>query len=287
MKVKNNRIHLYPIYSVEEDAYIKNDFDVKCSYDIEDEFIVFSSKPNITNETIIELFIEEKVKIYFHIECSKTKYRYAEEIKYDSTSKVKIENVFLNGKIIVSFWIVTQDDLKDISFKKLNEFYDNTSYNIPVYSYIGYSPSYEFYVEKDKKEDANYSSIFRISKHYEDTVNYDPTDSAIIIYLPDDAYKSYFHLKGTAIMTKISMIILPVLVDLINDIKAGESNYESFSWYPILNSKVEEMGYDDGIQSDSFTDEDSIIIAQMVFKDLVVKSLEEIEQVYLNGDDDE
>ena len=287
MKVKTNRMHLYPIYSVSEKAYIDNDFDVQCSLVAESDNIIFTSKPIITNSSIIELLSQSKVKLFFHIECSKTKYRYAEVIPYDKDSKVLIENIYLNGKISISFWIVTQKNLENVSFTNLNSFYEDTKYNIPIYSYIGYSPTYEFYIEKDKEKSTNTTSIFRISKYNENSVIYEPTDNGIVIYLPEQAYESYYNLKGSAIMSKISMLIFPVLVDLINEIKIGDSGLESYLWYHILNSKIEENGYPGGFESTSFSDEDSIVLAQCIFDDLVVKSLEEIKSAFLNGGDDE
>jgi len=286
MRVKTNRFHLYPVYSKRSNAYLINDFEVDCTSDYDNNSAYFNTTPTVTNETILELFKQDKLKLYFHLECSATKHRETKAISYLTDDIVEIELSSLNKKTEVSFWIVATMDLNFVEFQGLNDFYSDISYDIPAFSYVGFSDTYEFYFNKRMNDDASTSSLFRISKTDKGYMYYDTTDTGIIIRLPKSAYDRYQDMKGYAIEEKISIIITPVLLSILNDIKDETLDKNRYFWMTIIEKKLIDLGYEEGFNDVLFLSKDSLTISQEIFKDIIPEALKNLEGAYQNGCDE-
>ena len=127
MKIKQNRIYPYPVYSELTNDYNNNDFTAEIELEYDSELATINITPILSNEAIIELLENDYADLYCHIECSSTKYRELFDVDYikDKTCyQIQIPLYKLNDTVEIVCVIVTKTAINDFHSSNLNEIYE-------------------------------------------------------------------------------------------------------------------------------------------------------------------
>ena len=286
MKVRNNRLYPYPVYTTSLNHYIDNNFvvDTDLSYDSEKAYVEL--KVNISDPKIISMIKNNELGIYTHIECSVTKYRELFEIGLDSNNECTIELPLslLNEGVEVLTVLIATKMIDNYENDNLSDDFKNEHICFPQYSTVGFTETKEFTINKRINNNGDIPSIFLITKSEEkDKMTFEANGDQIQIFLPKEEYEIYESLRGTSKRLKQMMINLPVLVEIIDLIKREDFNdYEVCSWYPVLEDAFKRQGYP-GFADDRFKNTNSVELGQCILGDLFKDAMKEFELLNSDG----
>ena len=270
MKIKQNRIYPYPVYSELTNDYNNNDFTAEIELEYDSELATINITPILSNEAIIELLENDYADLYCHIECSSTKYRELFDVDYikDKTCyQIQIPLYKLNDTVEIVCVIVTKTAINDFHSSNLNEIYEGETISFPKYATIGYTSTTEFVIAKRIDINGDVPSIFAINKDENaNKITYDYANDQIVIFLPADEYQIYYDYMGQGTRVKQMMINLPVLIDVINHIKKDKASFEDRPWYTVLEAAYTKKGFD-GFD-ENFMAKDSVELSQMILGDI-------------------
>lgn len=281
MKIKQNRIYPYPVYSEMNDDYVVEGLkaDIDLEYDSDIATIVIT--PYIADPSVKKLLDDDLAGLYCHVECSSTKYRELFEIDYSETIsqyEIKTPLYRLNDVVEVLCVIVTKNEIINFTSENLNSLYNEETITFPKYSTIGFTSTTEFVITKRIDINGDVPSIFAINKDESaKQISYDYSGDQIIIFLPADEYQIYYDYVGQGVRVKQMMINLPVLVDIINSIKTDRASYENCSWFAVLEAAYSKKNFD-GFD-DRFMSMNSIELAQMILGDISKDAFNEFDKM--------
>lgn len=283
MKIKKNRIFPYPIITYNNIDYNNSNFEsnINLSFDYENGNAEFEVEIKVDDEVILNLLEKEKVGVFFHVECPLTKFRDVIEIKNLDKCLTRISIEKLNGIVEAICLLISKEEIIGYINKNLNELYQNSNINFPPFSIIGYTSTESFIVNKTTKIDGDIPSIFNIikTKDNKNFVSFDEDSDKISIYIPEKEYDKYYDLKGRVMRIKQSILIIPVLAEILEKIKNDkDTDLETNAWYDVLEKRVQDIGYD-GF-GDRFKNESSFEIAQRMLGNVMEDAFYELETVF-------
>lgn len=285
MKVRNNRLYPYPVYSKRHNHYINNSFNVETELTFDFEKAYINLIIDISDYVLLEMLKNNEIALFTHIECSVTKYRELFLIPLRSNGNYTIELPLpsLNENIEVLTVIIATKAISNYENPNLSEEFQNESISFPQYSMIGFTDTEEFTINKKINMNGDIPSIFIITKSEEhDKMTFNALNEQIQIFLPQEEYDIYERSRGTSRRIKQMMINLPVLVEILDSIKNENSHdYETFSWYSILEDAFKKQGYS-GFEDTSFIIKNSVELGQSILGQLFKDAMNEFDA--LNSD---
>lgn len=285
MKVRNNRLYPYPVYSKTLNHYVNNSFNVETDLTFDSEKAYINLNIDISDSVLLEMLKNNDIGLYTHVECSVTKYRKLFEIPLKSNGNYTIELPLpsLNENIEVLTVLIATKGISNYTNPNLSEEFQNEVISFPQYSMIGFTDTEEFTINKKIDTNGDIPSIFIITKSEEqDKMTFDAFNEQIQIFLPKDEYDIYESSRGTSRRIKQMMINLPVLVEVIDLIKNENfHDFESCAWYPILEEAFKKQGYL-GFEDNSFKGKNSVELGQSILGQLFKDAMNEFNA--LNSD---
>lgn len=281
MKIRNNRLYPYPVYSTALNHYIDNNFVVETSlaFDSVNAFINYQIK--ISDHTILEMIKAGQIGIYMHVECSVTKFRklFPLELTTETSGSITIPLIFLNEDIEIISVLVASQTITNYKNPNLSSDFQNENIIIPQYATVGFTNTDVFTINKRISSTGDIPSIFTITKSEDSSIlTYNPEHSKINIFLPPKEYEIYEYQKGKYKRLKQLMIICPVLVEVFSDIQKEnlDSNCE---WYPVLEEAIKKTFAFSGFEDSRFIDKPALELAQQVLGSLFTDAMKEFEDL--------
>lgn len=279
MKVRNNRLYPYPILYSNSNDYINNKFNTECELEYDQDNAMVLLNVEISDSKMLELIKDGIVGIYCHIECSSTKYREIFEIKTMERDTIVIPLAKLNDSVEILTVLVAKKNIENYINDNLNELYKGEKLDIIQYSTLGYTDTEEFIINKRIDGNGQIPSIFNIIKsETEKTITTDTTGDQINIYLPRESFDIYESCRGKYKRLKQLMVIVPVLIDVIQEIKNDTEEFSSKGWYPILEKAFINKGYNDAFNDENFKNKSALELSQEVLGDIINDSFKEFSE---------
>ena len=280
MKVRNNRLYPYPVYSKLTDHYLDNNFDVDTDLTFDSEKAYINLKISISDQVILDMLKKNEIGIYTHVECSVTKYRELFEIDFKDDCEYVIELPLssLNENIEVLTVLIATQTISNYSNDNLSNDFQGENITFPQYSMIGFTDTEEFTINKKIDNNGDIPSIFIITKSEEnDKLTFNANNEQIQIFLPGEEYDIYENSRGANRRIKQMMINLPVLVEIIDLIKREDFHeFDSCSWYPILEEAFKRIGYS-GFDDGRFINTNSVELGQSILGQLFKDAMNEFD----------
>lgn len=285
MKVRNNRLYPYPVYSKTLNHYVNNFFNVETDLTFDSEKAYINLNIDISDSVLLEMLEKNDIGLYAHVECSITKYRELFEVPLKSNGNYTIELPLasLNENIEILTVLIATRGILNYTNTNLSDEFQNEVISFPQYSMIGFTDTEEFTINKKIDTNGDIPSIFIITKSEEhDKMTFNAFNEQIQIFLPKDEYDIYERSRGTSRRIKQMMINLPVLVEVIDLIKNEDFHeFESYAWYPILEEAFKKQGYSN-FEDNSFKSKNSVELGQSILGQLFKDAMNEFDA--LNSD---
>lgn len=284
-----NKYFPYPVIAKGNESYATATFTSDVDFEKNGYYLRFILKASSNNDGINELIKSKKASFVHHIECVQTCYRHA-VITQEEEEIFQIHQSKLNGAVQISTVIVANEDLKGYKNADFSADYKGFSFNIKKGCLLAIGGCVEIELNKQKDDLENTSSIFSIVPNLdpnETIINVDisSTKPKIVIQLPGKGCSIYKNMSCNLEVQSImhSMIIIPALIQVFDELKAQRSELYNFSdcrWYKALvkacrNLKIE-------LDERNLENLDSYKTAQLLMDSPTMKAL-----AYLAGGSDD
>ena len=299
MKI-TNRLFSYPVLCDDKDdlryevgEHLLNLFTVRFPYS---RFIVDAELPvndiyniNMNFDVFTDCFELQNLidtgyaEYLIHLECAATAFRTAIASSVQQIScHIPINKV--NGIMDRTVFIVLRRDIEDFTCADWNDDFDNIKISLPKGSILAYKNLLPLNIQKQYEEFKNTSSMFRVHKLPEDMekpidINLDKDNIYIGLNAAEyDLYNRYC--KMTDIQPLLnSLIILPALVYIIDEIRQEMVDYTNRKWYKsLIKNNLENEIYD--------SNKKSIELAQKIMELPIGKALGSISNLYSTNIED-
>jgi hypothetical protein len=283
MKINENRLFPYPVLREGNNNFISSKFKTNARYRINEEDYEIEINTFLENEELIKLIKENKISIFLHLECSKTRYRKIEKLNLGIT-KIKIKNEFLEGKLELTNLLVSNEELTEYFSNDFHSNYENKTFKIEKGSILGISEIPSIIIENKKEDYSSIPSIFDVTSNNEIRYMELKLDTdRIIIVLPLEIYKIRNAHKNSLHSRNImnSLILLPALMGTLYELLDPEAieMYAEKRWFEVINRKLSKLNIS---LEDIYNEEQIFSIAQELLEDLLLESMKSLN--YL-GDD--
>lgn len=266
MKIPENRIYPYPMFSNKHNDYKDNVFDVDFSYQYDYNSVWFTTQININNKFIIDMLKNEKFKLVLHLDCTKTKFRKTYPILYENINKehhFSINSENLIGETEAMFLLVSSEDIVVTNNSAFDSFYENDSVEFPQFAIVGFSDAFNLTFHKKLGLNQQPSSIFNITKAQVEHKKYNLENDTIAILLPEKEYSGYIKLQGVLQRTKHAMFVEAALTYTLDKIKQDQDGfYSQKEWYKALEASCTKQGIE--FETEKFKETESYEIATLL-----------------------
>jgi len=280
MKVNEKRIFPYPVYREGSNDYKNVVFNTNIELFYDSLMATIQFQIFIDDEAICTLIENNQVGLFCHVECSKTKYR--EMFELDGTEKSlqtkEIDLAKLNGDIEIICFLVAKEEILNFTDENLIDFYKERSIRFPQYARIGYSTPFETKIIKHLDINGEVPSIFSVqSDDTVDMMTYEVTKNKIVILLPPNEHNIYSDYLGVDKKTKLMMMNLAVLTEIIQKIQTEPDWFESNDWFEVIREAFSKKGFED-FTSPAFTSRSAVELAQLLMPELCKNAFEEFDK---------
>ncbi len=275
-----NKYFPYPVIAKGNDSYATATFTSDVDFEKNGYNVKFILKSTINNDGLKELIATNKASFVHHIECVQTCYRTA-VITQDEEEIFQIHQSKLNGAVQISTVIVANEELKNYKNADFSTDYKGFSFNIKRGCLLAIGGCVEIELNKQKDELENTSSIFSIVPNLdqnETIINVDisSTKPKIVIRIPVKGCNIYKNLSTNLELQSImhSMIIIPALVQVFDELKASRYELYNFSdcrWFKALTKACKNLKIE--LNEHSLENFDSYKVAQQLMDSPTMRAL--------------
>ena len=244
----------------------------------------------INNQGIQQLIAEKKACYCVQIESPNAMYRNMFEF-YD---KDEINILLANDEVIdyidIGLAILVKEDIDNFENEDFVEAYNGIKMKISKNEILGVCQNVRKLIVLNDETLKEVHSIFNLQKNMEiNYITYDPNHDRILIQVPEDIGNYYLTSKGKKenITVLNSILFMPVLTSVINDMKEGEDEFASRPWFKTLIIKMTEIVKEKQMTREELF-ENPYETAQMLLKNISVESINEFKKLLENqeGDDE-
>ncbi|MCM3186377.1 hypothetical protein [Priestia megaterium] len=272
MKV-SKRYYPHPVLSTFSDDIIKGHFETNLNITTSRAFYTFDVNCSLTNIDMLN-YIEEKQAYYvIHIECSDTRLRQVFQ-SFDSHFSFEIPSDKLNGKVEVTPFILAAKDIRNYSNIEFHADYTGLTFSVVKGDVLAIDEGKTFDAVKEKDDLKHIPSIFTVGKAQDSDkipfdVDFEQTNK-IVIKLSKSNFEYYRQLAQNNETAQIlsSILLLPALVSLLEQIKSSDFEYEQFEefrWFKVIELRLKKLGID--IERKNDLPESAVAIAQKIIGD--------------------
>lgn len=243
-----NRIFPYPVLNRSKelsDYVLESTFHVEFEVDENDAPIVKNGEVvfknlhyTVTDETLVALLAQGKLRGAFIVECSASVYRSRFDIS-SAPYDLHVSAHAINGNVVASCYLYATEDIVGFKSSGFIEEYTGYSFDIDKFDILAVDDGFKFKIELDPTEDDKVASIFTVVKVEDnnDVMNCSYDNKKIIIRLPAAYYRCYENIKSKREYNNIafSMIAIPALSWCLEDISGRyfslDEILDEYSWF--------------------------------------------------------
>ena len=240
----SNALFTYPVLSNFNDDFI----DVKLIAGTTGELnktakrSIIKTYVEIGDNYINELINCGRAEIIMKVYCSTTKFRKIYTLNRGN-DQIELNNRDINKNVEINTFIVAKENIKKYYSDHFNQDYKEMKFNIEKGSILGIGKEENIFFEKDTDDLTKIESIIKVRDIKQEnkpmTVDFD--EKNIKINLSTTEYQLYCKYSEYCIPIVNSMIIIPALMDVLNQLTQENSNiseYEDTKWYRVLSRKI-------------------------------------------------
>lgn len=274
------REYPYPVLSYFSDDYNDHTFKSEISYEVENGMLNLKIDLELTSETLKELINENKAIFVAHIECKNTRYRK----KYTTNTNqinIAISQEEINDDVEVLLMIVSKTNVNDFTSEEFNEDFQGIEFTIEKGDILAIDTNKIINVQKDDDGLKKTPSIFSISAldNNKESLNWEAGTDKILIILSKDNFEKYKSINNNPKFKSVlaSLIVLPVITEIICNFEDLEEDYEDTRWFRVLEKQLRKAG----VNTENMGSGQAVAIAQKILPGLLEKSLINIEQMLM------
>ncbi len=286
--LKSNLCYPYPVLRSESIDYRKDVFNVKVE-DIETSpnSYILKFDINITNDNINELIAQRRAKVGVLIKSGSVWYRKFFDLSNQKIIELDSKDVY--GKVSLLACVIANTKIDNYFSEDFEEEYKITSITINPGEFLAIGDEYSFDALLDSDIFKNTSSIFELAPTDEKNISYDINSDKIVIFIPKDIHKKYTGVAQNSASPKSilnSLLVFPVLLSVIYEIKKDAELYEDKKWYKTIKKTIETKVKSKTMNGVDFTGEieDPLLVAQSLTNGLTISSFDKLEEILIEGE---
>lgn len=278
MQIKN-KYYPYPVIAFGNDSYDGSEFITDANYVHDAHNIKFQLEAALNDEFLLKFLNDGSVKYAHHIECQQTCYRTL--VLTDKPSdELKVHESKINGLVQICSFLMADKDIANYSNPSFSTDYRGFKFNIDRGCVLAIGNQVNMYVNKEKEELANTSSIFSIRKNMDPAASelqVSTTGQKIVILIPEKTCNQYLNISTSALLPVLhAMVIQPALMQVLCELKEAAQkaelyNYEGFRWYRALRKTAEKLSLK--FDEESLASLDVFKMAQKLLDSPVIKAM--------------
>ena len=286
----SNKLFPYPVLASFNDDYIDSNFDVTVRIkSTTRNYVTFEVLVSLENDHLLNLIESDLADFAIHIECSSTSYRSLVRFT-DLSYEFVVPSGMINAKVTLCPYILARKTISDYINPLFNRYYEGLSFYIDRHSIMAISLPSEIIIAKDYDEIKKVSSIFTLVKDLnEESKDVIVTpDDLIKIKVPSKLYEDFKYLSNAQGQSDLinAIIIVPAIIGVFEERKRrGElfvEEYQETRWYRALKKALSKKDID--FESDTFLEEDSLKLAQILLDSPITKAVESYSKIFESGD---
>lgn len=236
----NNREYPHPVLGV-GDA-VNGEFKTHLNVKAGKQTIKIEPVFELDNKDLNSLIEEGKAVFVTQIYCRATMFR--EMIKSDTSvaKPIVIPTPKLREQVEVDFFVCANENIPEYTNSASHPDYSGFSFPVEKGELLAYSGKGIFNANKTPEELKAISAFMNIDKYEkENGPIYNFYDgSKITIRLPENDYMKYQQIVSNPFVANIvhGAVVLPALMDAVNEIQSGSGEFSDKDWYRILGEMV-------------------------------------------------
>ncbi|MDO5556904.1 MAG: hypothetical protein Q4G05_01480 [Clostridia bacterium] len=287
-KIKGN--YPYPILLEENIDYKTTTIKARYLYKSTTEGHKIKIECIIDNEEIKKLIEERKACYAIQIESPNVFYRKMFEFYDEEDINIVLKKDEVIDFIDIDIAILAKEDLNNFKNKDFIDLYKDIEMDIGKNEVLAVCRSVRQFITLKGEVLKEIHTIFNFQKDETiENIIYDPNYDRILVKIPKEIGDFYSRIKGNKSIIKImnSLLLMPILTGLINDMNEAEEEFSSKLWFKTLMKKIDEITKREHKVKEELL-QNSHETAQLIMQNITVDSIKELKTILENqeGDDD-
>lgn len=284
MKIKYKHFP-HPVLADFLNDFAAGTFNSQINVSTSDNIYNIATEFQLEDDDIKDYISNNQAKFAVHVECPFTYYRriFTSE---DNLLDFNIPARLLDGRVELSSFITAADEIDNYKSSNFKDIFKKFSFEIDKGDILAVGDQISFEAEKDTDAVKNIPSIFAVEAHPDknaSALDVSTNSEKIIIFLPEKSFNTYKTLRQDPNLSSVlaSIIVTPVLTEIIEDFKNGEGEMlldsQSHRWFRILNKKLKEIGID--LKNSDTFNESSVAVVQELIGSPAEKALDDLDRL--------
>lgn len=238
----NNRNYPHPVLGVGDS--IEGEFKIHFSVKAGKQTIKLDSVFMLGNEDLNNLISDGIAIFVIQVYCRATMFRKIFTSPSSVAKTITIPSYALRNEVEVDFFVCANEEIMNYSNSKSHSDFDGTYFNIEKGEILAYGGKGIFNANKTPEELKSISAFMNIDKYNkENGPIYNFYDGPkITIRLSENDYLKYQQIVSNKFVADIvhSTVVLPALMDAVNEVQSGANEFGDKRWYNILENMIYE-----------------------------------------------
>jgi len=245
----------------------------------------------VVDNTEIKKLIEDGKACYVvQIESPNAMYRNMFKFHNANDINITLGNDEVIDYIDIGIAILVTEDIENFESEDFVDAYKGIKMKINKNEILGVCQNVRKIIVLDDEILKEVHSIFNLQKDSNiDYITYDPNYDRILIKIPEEIGNYYLTSKGNKekITVLNSILFMPILTSIVNDMKEAEEEFSSRLWFKTLTNKINDIMKEKHMTREEIF-ENPYETAQMLLKNITVESINEFKKLLDNqeGDDE-
>ena len=244
----------------------------------------------INNDEIKRLIHNKKVCYAVQIESPNAMYRKMFEFYDEDEINITLKNEEVIDYIDIGLALLVKEDIENYYNEDFVDAYKGIKMKISKNEVLAVCQSVRKIIILNDEILKEVHSIFNMQKDKTiENITYDPNYDRILIKVPENIGNFYLNAKEnkSKILILNSIIFMPVLTSVVNDMINGEEEFASRLWFKTLINKVNDIVKEKNITKEEVFS-NPYETAQLLLKNISVESINEFENLLESqeGDDE-
>ncbi len=244
----------------------------------------------INNDEINKLIEGKKVCYAVQIESPNAMYRNMFEFYNGDEINITLKNDEVIDYIDIGLALLVKEDIEDFQNLDFVDAYKGIKMKVSKNEVLAVCQSVRKIIVLNDEVLKEVHSIFNLQK--DDRINnisYDPNSDRILVKVPEEIGNYYLNSKGNKekIIVLNSILFMPILTSIVNDMKEFEEDFANRLWFKTLTNKINEIEKGKNITREELYD-NPYETAQALLKNISVESINKFKTLLENqeGDDE-
>lgn len=244
----------------------------------------------INNDEIKKLIQDKKVCYAVQIESPNAMYRDMFEFYDEDEISITLRNDEVIDYIDIGLALLVKEDIENYQNEDFVDAYKDIKMKISKNEVLAVCQSVRKIIILNDEILKEVHSIFNLQKDSQiNNITYDPNYDRILIKVPEEIGNYYLTSKGNKekIIVLNSILFMPILTSIVNDMKDAEEEFTNRLWFKTLINKINGI-----VKEENITREEAFNnpyeTAQALLKNISVESINEFKNLLegQEGDDE-